>query len=108
MIFQIQIIDHDEQQYGLQRISNGGKKKLVMLSKIVMNNNFSTTIYHLLKNIFSFNKTGFDFVRSNDINVGNIMNIFSAAFKVWETYTCLTFHQVDNLMDADIEIKFER
>ncbi|XP_055313291.1 matrix metalloproteinase-2-like [Sitodiplosis mosellana] len=57
---------------------------------------------------WSFNETGFEFVRTKDVNVENVMQIFSAAFKVWETYTCLTFRHVNNLIDADIEIKFER
>lgn len=41
-------------------------------------------------------------------NADNVEEIFRAAFMIWETYTCLTFQQVNNPIDADIQIKFAR
>lgn len=55
----------------------------------------------------SFNQTGFEFVRTKNVNVEDVEDIFRAAFNVWEKYTCLTFRQV-SLTEADIQIKFAR
>lgn len=99
-------IGHDEKRHGLQRISIGGK----ILSHFNCQRQAKLCYYQrrFLKSIISFNQTGFEFIRSENVNVDNILQILSAAFKVWETYTCLTFRRVNNLKEADIEIKFER